>query len=301
MKLALKKGATSVRLYVFVLDSTLTTGAGKTGIAYNAASLVAYYVRPGAAAVAITLATQTVTGAYSSGGWVEVDATNMPGVYRFDVPDAAHAAGVDAAVVMIKGATGMAPVTIEVQLTDFDLNNAAPPVDVTKWNGTAVATPDVAGYPKVTANVIRGGTAQAGAAGTVTLDAGASATSELYNGNLVAIMSGTGVGQSRMVKSYAGATKIATISPNWTTNPDATSVFVILPLGDVLNAVLTEAYGADGAAFSVAQALYEIAQSIGEFAISGTTITMKKRDGATSAGTYTLDSASTPTSRTRST
>lgn len=62
---------------------------------------------------------------------------------------------------------------------------------------------------------------------------------------------------------------------------------------------LTESYAADGAAFTPAQALYEICQALTEFAISGTTITVKKRDGSTTALTYTIDSASTPTSRTR--
>lgn len=124
MKLALVKGATSVRLYLFIQNSSVTTGAGLTGLVFNSASLTAYYVRPGGSATAITLATQTVTGAYSSGGFVEVDATNMPGVYRFDVPDAVLATGVDSAVVMLKGATNMAPVVLEIQLTGADLNDA---------------------------------------------------------------------------------------------------------------------------------------------------------------------------------
>jgi hypothetical protein len=103
-----------------VQDSTSTTGGGKTGIAFNASGLTAYYVRPAGSATAITLATQTVTGAWSSGGWVEVDATNLPGIYRFDIPNAVFATGVDHAVVMLKGASGMAPVSLEYQLVGFD-------------------------------------------------------------------------------------------------------------------------------------------------------------------------------------
>ena len=125
-KLFVQAQATSNRSeYVFVQDSASTTGGGKTGIAYNAAGLTAYYVRPpvggtGGTAVSITLATQTVSGAWSSGGWVEVDATNLPGIYRFDIPNAVFATGVDHAVVMLKGASGMAPVSLEYQLTGFD-------------------------------------------------------------------------------------------------------------------------------------------------------------------------------------
>jgi len=135
-KRSIKAGTTSQREYVFVNDSASTTGAGKTGIAYNAAGIKAYYVRPGGSATAITLATQTVTGAFSSGGWVEVDSTNMPGVYRFDVPDAVFAAGAEKAIVMISGASGMAPVVMEYDLTAYD------PYDTVRLGLTAI--PNVA-------------------------------------------------------------------------------------------------------------------------------------------------------------
>ena len=124
-KLALKKASTDVSVYLFAQDSSKTTGVGLAGLAYNTASLTAYYVRPLGSAAQITLATQTVTGAHSDGGFVEVDATNMPGVYRLDLPDAVCATGVNSVVVMLKGATNLAPVLLEIQLTDFDLNTAA--------------------------------------------------------------------------------------------------------------------------------------------------------------------------------
>ena len=124
-KLFVQAQATSNRSeYVFVQDSASTTGGGKTGIAFNASGFTAYYVRPAGIATAITLATQTVTGAWSSGGWVEVDATNLPGIYRFDIPNAVFATGVDHAVVMLKGASGMAPVSLEYQLVGFDPSTA---------------------------------------------------------------------------------------------------------------------------------------------------------------------------------
>ena len=122
MKLALTGGTTSVTLLVFIQDTTSATGAGLTGLVFNTASLTAYYARPGAAAAAITLATQTVAGAFSSGGFVEVDATNMPGVYRFDIPDAALAAGVSSVVAMLKGAANMAPLLLEIQLSPMPAN-----------------------------------------------------------------------------------------------------------------------------------------------------------------------------------
>ena len=77
----------------------------------------------------------------------------------------------------------------------------------------------------------RSNTAQAGAAGTITLDASASATNDFYTGMLVYLTGATGVGQIRLITAYNGGTKVATITPNWATNPDATSTFAILPTG----------------------------------------------------------------------
>ena len=75
----------------------------------------------------------------------------------------------------------------------------------------------------------------------------------------------------------------------------------ITTLDSVLTTAMSESYAADGATFTVAQALYEICQSVSEFAIADMTKTVKKRDGSTTAATYTLDDATTPTSITRAT
>ncbi|MFB3816148.1 MAG: hypothetical protein ACE147_00675 [Candidatus Methylomirabilales bacterium] len=67
------------------------------------------------------------------------------------------------------------------------------------------------------------GTAQAGAAETVTLPAGASAVDDAYLGMVVQITSGTGANQARMIIRYNGTTKVATVNRVWATPPDATS------------------------------------------------------------------------------
>ena len=72
-------------------------------------------------------------------------------------------------------------------------------------------------------------------------------------------------------------------------------------IDSILTRVMTESYAADGATMTVSQALYLIAQTIGEFSVSGTTVTVKGLDGATTKATYTLDSSTAPTSRTRAT
>jgi hypothetical protein len=83
------------------------------------------------------------------------------------------------------------------------------------------------------AAILEAGTAQAGGVATITLDAGASAISNTYKNNFIMITGGTGLGQTRLISAYNGGTKVATILPNWTTTPDATSVYQVLPAARV--------------------------------------------------------------------
>lgn len=69
----------------------------------------------------------------------------------------------------------------------------------------------------------------------------------------------------------------------------------------ILTTAMTESYAADGAAPTLAQAVFAIQQMLQERSISSTTLTVKKLDGSTTAMTFTLDSASSPTSITRAT
>jgi hypothetical protein len=48
-----------------------------------------------------------------------------------------------------------------------------------------------------------------------------------YDPSEIAIILGTGAGQSRMILQYEGATRTATVDRNWKVNPDATSEFII--------------------------------------------------------------------------
>ena len=67
----------------------------------------------------------------------------------------------------------------------------------------------------------------------------------------------------------------------------------------VLTTQMTESYAALGAAPTLAQAEFEIRALLAEKAVSGTTLTAKKVDGTTTAATYTLNDATTPTVITR--
>jgi len=284
--------------------------------------------------------------------------------------------------------------------------------------------------------VFRSATAQAGTTSSITLDASASSTNDLYKYSIISIIAGTGAGQGRQCNGYTGSTKVATVGVNWTVAPSSDSVFMVTPLGvdaatvaaiaaavweetraahvtagtmgeyttadaqriagnatsatnlknatdgstgygftnctmpvtttvgsvtgavgsvtgavgsvtgavgSVTGAVgsvtaavtvgtnndktgytvstvsdktgytlsnagvdalftraLTESYATDGAAPTVAQALFLIQQRMTEFGISSTTMTIKKLDGSTTAAVLTLSDASAPTGITRS-
>jgi hypothetical protein len=122
MKLILKKGVTSQTALIFVQDSSKTDGSGLTGLVWNTANLVWYYYREaqGTGATQVTLATMTL-GTWATGGFVVVDATNMPGVYEIGIPNAALATGADFVTMVLRGATNMAPVTLEIELVNVDL------------------------------------------------------------------------------------------------------------------------------------------------------------------------------------
>lgn len=68
------------------------------------------------------------------------------------------------------------------------------------------------------------GKATAGAAGSITLPAGASSVNNAYRGQTAELRGGTGAGTSRVITAYDGTTKVATVEPNWPTTPDNTSI-----------------------------------------------------------------------------
>ena len=124
-KLKIKEGTIYKLVRVFIQDSSSTTGAGLTGLVYNSSGLTAHYLPEGdATATAITLATMTV-GTWATGGFKEVDSTNMPGVYEIGLPDAViDATSEGSTLVMLKGATNMAPVLLEIELDKIDYRDS---------------------------------------------------------------------------------------------------------------------------------------------------------------------------------
>jgi len=104
--------------------------------------------------------------------------------------------------------------------------------------------------------------------------------------------------------TIAGVTT-ATNLTNAPTNGDLTATMKASVNSEVVDTLtvdtIADSYATDGSQPTIAQALLAIHQMMQEKSISGTTLTVKKPDGSTTAMTFTLDSATTPTSVTRST
>lgn len=173
MKKKMLAGTTSHIERVFLQDSSQTDGRGLTGLAYNTSGLTVYYSRQGdSGATVINLVTATV-GTWVSGGFVQIDATNMPGWYELHVPNAVVASGAKSVGIHLKGATNMAPYPLEIELDAVNyqsaagfmagVNSLAPPsnwnlmaidgsgrIDLGKWLGSA---PDALSSGKLPADV----------------------------------------------------------------------------------------------------------------------------------------------------
>lgn len=79
-------------------------------------------------------------------------------------------------------------------------------------------------------NIIENGTMQAGsAAGTAVLRSATSFVDDLIIGATIIVTGGTGAGQSRIIHDWVSTTDTASISPNWTTTPDNTSTYLVIP------------------------------------------------------------------------
>ena len=115
-----------VHAYTMPRDSSKRTvliygrrdGGPATGLSASSPGLSAAYVRSTGELAAINL-TSGRPGEWSAGGFVEVDAALVPGVYQLGVPDGVVASGADRAVIVVQaGQVHFDPVDID--LVAFD-------------------------------------------------------------------------------------------------------------------------------------------------------------------------------------
>ena len=146
-----KNGQTSVVLRVKLLDSSVATGAGLTGltsassgliistIADNEATATAYTVAASNVETITTLGTYAAPTA-SKCRFKEVDATNHKGVYELHFADARFAvSGAKSLLVSIAGATNLAQCDFVIQLQTVDpyISGGTLAVNVTQFGGSA--------------------------------------------------------------------------------------------------------------------------------------------------------------------
>ena len=120
--IALVKGSTSQIVDLFIRDST--TNQGKTGLTSASGGLTLSYARydqGNAGAASITPAAGT-RGSWSSGGFVEKDATLVPGKYELGIPNAVVASGADYVVVEYQGVSGTLPTQLKIELVNVGLS-----------------------------------------------------------------------------------------------------------------------------------------------------------------------------------
>jgi hypothetical protein len=168
----------------------------------------------------------TYAGSSTNSGFKEVDSTNMPGVYEFQPANNALASGANQVIFMLSGATNMAPILLEIQLTNSDVN------DGVHFGLTAL--------PNAAANASNG-----------------------------LITAGTGTNQITLASGITTAT-LSMSQAVATSNTDNT-------VGDCLNAARAAGFG--------------------KWTLSGTTYNLYAPDNSTIVKTFTLNSATTPTSR----
>lgn len=208
----IKAGSTDQTIYVKIQNSSVTTGAGLTGLVYNTASLVAYYVKNQGTATQITLATlAAANSAHSDGGFKEVDATNMPGLYRLDLPDAAvdTAGGV---VVMLKGATNMVETQIEIPVYAID------PYDSVRGGMTALPNAAAAASGGLFTRGTGAGQINQDANGRIDVNIVAISEDATAAANAEAFFDGTGyAGTNNVIPTVTNLTNLPSIPANWLT------------------------------------------------------------------------------------
>jgi hypothetical protein len=123
-KISLKDGTINKSVGIVILDSTRTDDFGLSSLVYNSSGLIAYWYQPGVTnSTAISLITlSTPTSSYTSGGFIEIDPTNLVGHYRFDIPDVCLTGSTDV-IIELSGADNMAPCRLEIELTQIDNQN----------------------------------------------------------------------------------------------------------------------------------------------------------------------------------
>ncbi len=145
-----ERNASSITIAPGSTSQSIELYLGATGLTFNTSGLQAYYVRNRSTPVQITLVNQTNNGAWNSGGFAEIDAVNMPGIYRLDVPNAAFASGSSDVTINVRGAAGTngAVLTVNLAYTQIDMTQSVPTSNTAHTVGDALNAARAYGFGK---------------------------------------------------------------------------------------------------------------------------------------------------------
>jgi len=141
-------------------------------------------------------------------------------------------------------------------------------------SGTAGTAPafgrvlQACGFSATTTAAAITGIAQAGAAGSITLASGSSATNNIYNGMVITITGGTGEGESGVITAYNGSTKVATVQKTTATfTPDATSEYSIA--ANVAYKPVSDTFSSVSIYYNIDGVLHKVTGCRGTFTLNG--------------------------------
>jgi hypothetical protein len=165
--------------------------------------------------------------------------TNVALIITTGTVDSVSAVGYKVAEFSI-GRAGTSNVT-QISGSAVSTTTAQLGVNVVQVSGDATAADNIETAYDDTAGavpwmgIIDQGTAQSGSGTTIVLRAGASFGDDTLIGATIHIVSGTGVGQRRLITDWVSATDTATVD-TWVTNPDNTSVYKVYASAPASNA-----------------------------------------------------------------
>jgi hypothetical protein len=118
----IKAGMTRKFLLLYAEDAA-GGGAGKTGLTHDTPSATAAYVREGESAARTLRLMPGRVGEWVAGGFVEVDAGLVPGVYQLGAPDEMLAPG-SARVLLVLRFPGAVIRPVDIHLVAYDPEDA---------------------------------------------------------------------------------------------------------------------------------------------------------------------------------
>jgi hypothetical protein len=217
-------GATDVTTYFHLrlaADGTDATGLTITNIDLQ---YVRSRVAPAAKADATALA--ATDSAHGDNQAIEIDATDQPGVYRVDWPDAAFAAGVDEVILTVKCATAFTE-SLRVRLMSATRGLTGTALPDAAFGAAGGLFDDAVGAHSLF-GIVDSGTAQSVGANDIVLRSAAAFVDDALNGCTVVITNGTQVGERTIITDYVGATDTATLGNGWTgATPSGTPTYKI--------------------------------------------------------------------------